>query len=186
MTAYTSAADVNKIIRKVLKRTYPGVKFSVTKSRGSAINVSWTDGPLQCDVDDLLQFARGGDFDGMTDCMNYRAATGALKVDNDIVSEEIARFFGDWGAEFRPLNDFVFTHRDYSAAALDAAARTIETAGFTAPRTDNGGFQRGDLGEVQTAAYGMGLHCQASSVFTWVGLATAVASQVDYTASPVA
>lgn len=67
---YESAAETAKKIRKMLKDAFPGVKFSVkssTYSMGSSVYASWTDGPLQEDVDAILDRFKSGSFDGMQD-----------------------------------------------------------------------------------------------------------------------
>lgn len=67
---YLSTTDVAKIIRGDLKREYPGQKFSVTSSHfagGSAIDVTWTDGPTYREVHDLVGSYANRGFDGMID-----------------------------------------------------------------------------------------------------------------------
>jgi len=46
-----------KEIKRALKKEFPGVKFSVTRGRGTAwhwINVRWTDGPREAKVREFL------------------------------------------------------------------------------------------------------------------------------------
>jgi hypothetical protein len=67
---YFSAAETAKIVRKMLKENFPGVKFSVrseTYSMGDSVNVHWTDGPTTKQVDDVVGFLAGSGFDGMID-----------------------------------------------------------------------------------------------------------------------
>lgn len=62
-------------IRILLKEKFPGVKFSVKTSKfsgGDDINVSWTDGPAQKDVEAIADLFSAGSFDGMEDIYNYR------------------------------------------------------------------------------------------------------------------
>lgn len=59
-----------KNIRKLLKRTFPGVKFAVTSSY-STVNVRWTDGPEGAAVRATVDCFKEGSFDGMTDCYEY-------------------------------------------------------------------------------------------------------------------
>lgn len=64
-----------KMIRKDLKAAFPGVKFSVNTHRysmGNSIRVEWIDGPSYESVERLTDKYEDGDFDGMTDCYNYR------------------------------------------------------------------------------------------------------------------
>ncbi len=70
MRDYIDVADTAKIVRKELKRHFPGTKFSVRSSRyagGASIDISYTDGPRQRDVDALLAGFSGKRFDGMID-----------------------------------------------------------------------------------------------------------------------
>jgi hypothetical protein len=64
-----------KNIRIELARSFPGIKFSVKSERfsmGNAIRISWTDGPTSAQVEEISKKYEAGDFDGMTDCYNYR------------------------------------------------------------------------------------------------------------------
>lgn len=71
---YVSAKDTAKLVRKALKRDFPGVKFSVRTEDGTAINIRWTDGPLQRHVDSTVAPYKGGGFDGMIDLEYYQTA----------------------------------------------------------------------------------------------------------------
>ena len=67
---YISTKDTAKIIRKALKESFPGVKFSVRSSvysGGSSIDVAWTDGPCNALVEGITDLFNGSYFDGMTD-----------------------------------------------------------------------------------------------------------------------
>jgi len=67
---YIDVAEVAKLIRKHLKKNFAGVKFSVRISRyagGSSINVGWTDGPTQAEVEKVTGPFQGSRFDGMID-----------------------------------------------------------------------------------------------------------------------
>jgi hypothetical protein len=67
-------ADVAKLVRAELKKSFAGIKFSVRSSRGggSSIDIFWTDGPTTKDVDQVVYGFQGGRFESMTDCP-YRA-----------------------------------------------------------------------------------------------------------------
>jgi hypothetical protein len=60
-------ADQAKLIRLALKKHFPGVKFSVRYSRGSAIDVEYYGYPDEDDVRKIARGYEGGGFDGMTD-----------------------------------------------------------------------------------------------------------------------
>lgn len=65
-----SAAETAVCVRAVIARAFPGVKFSVTSdnySMGCSVDVHWTDGPRQSDVDKILSNFSFAGFDGMID-----------------------------------------------------------------------------------------------------------------------
>lgn len=67
---YETAAETAKKIRSKLKAEFPGVKFSVkseTYAMGSAVRVSWTDGPEREVVHAVTRKFESSSFDGMTD-----------------------------------------------------------------------------------------------------------------------
>lgn len=73
-TPYVSRKDTAKLIRADLKKAFPGIKFSVrgsVASMVSAIDVSWTDGPTEAQVDRIVMVYCGQGFDGMTDSTTY-------------------------------------------------------------------------------------------------------------------
>lgn len=66
-------------VRILLKRQFPGIKFSVKSSSysmGNSLSVRWTDGPTAQCVDDIVGLFSGGNFDGMTD--SYKSTTSAF------------------------------------------------------------------------------------------------------------
>lgn len=71
---WISTVDTAKLIRSVLKRAFPGTKFSVRSrsySGGSAILIRWTDGPTDLEVSGLTDGFEGGGFDGSIDLAYY-------------------------------------------------------------------------------------------------------------------
>jgi hypothetical protein len=63
-----------KNIKKELLRTFPGVKFSVRSdcfSGGNSIDVSWTDGPTEKEVEKVIGKYQEGHFNGMEDLYEY-------------------------------------------------------------------------------------------------------------------
>ena len=77
MTDYISQTETNKLIRKVLKESFPGVKFSVrgqSYAGGGSTNIGWTDGPNQKQVEALISAFEGSYFDGMIDYKGSRYA----------------------------------------------------------------------------------------------------------------
>lgn len=102
---YLTAAETAKLIRKALKASFPGVKFSVRSksySMGASVNVSYIDGPTKEAVSQVTDAFRGSDFDGMIDLKTYR---GAQLVNGELVS---------FGA------DYVFVEREFSEALFAA------------------------------------------------------------------
>ena len=97
MTHYIPATETAKDIRKVLKANFPGVKFSVRCSSGSAINIHWVDGPTTKQVDALVGHMKAGNFNGMIDLYEYTPGNNLL-------------------------NKYVFTNRHYTPDFLQQAA----------------------------------------------------------------
>ena len=91
---YISAVEVAKMVRKVLKEAFPGMKFSV-RSDHSSIRIRWVDGPTTAAVESLVNRFSGSSFDGMID----------LKTSNKILLD---------GEPVDFLSDFVFCERDVS------------------------------------------------------------------------
>lgn len=106
---YISCADTAALIRKSLKESFPGVKFSVrssTYSGGASINVGWTDGPNAAQVEAVADVFSGAYFDGMTD---YKGSTYALMDGKQV----------KFGA------DFIFCNRSSSDAAVQRAINQV-------------------------------------------------------------
>jgi hypothetical protein len=57
-------------IRRELKRQYPKIKFSV-RSDNNSVNIGWTNGPTEKEVEATTDKYLAGSFDGMTDCYRY-------------------------------------------------------------------------------------------------------------------
>uniref|UniRef100_A0A6M3LPK1 Large polyvalent protein associated domain-containing protein n=1 Tax=viral metagenome TaxID=1070528 RepID=A0A6M3LPK1_9ZZZZ len=71
---HTKSATAAALIKKILKKEYPHIKFSVRSdnfSMGNSVDVSWTDGIPTSAIDGFLRQFEQGTFDGMTDCYNY-------------------------------------------------------------------------------------------------------------------
>jgi hypothetical protein len=118
MTDYISTKETAKLVRQALKNAFPGVKFSVRMSTGTAsawMNVSWSDGPTTHDVDAITARYEGRKFNGMTD--GYDDAGPALVAFD---GEEVPR-------EVRYTCDGINTHRDYTAAGYIVAQHLIST-----------------------------------------------------------
>ena len=78
MTDYISITETNKLIRRVLKESFPGVKFSVrgkSYAGGGSTSIYWTDGPNEKQVESLTSVFEGSYFDGMIDYKGSRYGT---------------------------------------------------------------------------------------------------------------
>lgn len=69
-TTYISTKDAAALIRRALAEAFPGVKFSVRKSTGTAsswIRVTWTDGPTMTECDAVTSRFQSERWNGMID-----------------------------------------------------------------------------------------------------------------------
>lgn len=106
---YMDTADVAKRIRRELKASFPDTRFRVRTRRyagGSSVDVSWTDGPTDREVNRLIGRYQGKGFDGMTDSSYYREP---IRVDGELVQTTC----------------WVGTHRDHSPLAVAKAINGI-------------------------------------------------------------
>lgn len=139
---YLSCAETAKLVRGELKRSFPGVKFSVrskTYSGGASIDVSWTDGPTDDEVKAKIGIYAGADFDGMIDLKTHGSAwlepDGSAKMAHFRGTESSGGYLpeaiGDPpSANSREVSfgaDYVFTQRSYSEAFLAKIAKRYET-----------------------------------------------------------
>lgn len=67
MTRYVSNVEAAKLVRKELKKTFPGMKFGVRSKGSDCIYIRWVDGPTTEAVKDLTAGFEGSGFDGMID-----------------------------------------------------------------------------------------------------------------------
>jgi Large polyvalent protein associated domain 29 len=77
MSNFIRATEAAKYIRADLKRAFPETRFSVRASyfsMGSAVDVRYTDGPPEADVQAILKRYGGRGFDGMDDSTFYEKA----------------------------------------------------------------------------------------------------------------
>jgi hypothetical protein len=136
---YISPAETAALLRAHLKRAFPGAGFRVNThcySGGASIRVYWTNGPTSAAVDKIAQGYKGGGFDGMIDmAYSYRSY---LLPDNTMVvagtsgTENSAGSVPGWETPMpegaRPVtttNDFVFTHRNFDVATLEAETKAV-------------------------------------------------------------
>lgn len=130
---YLTCAETAQLVRKQLKREFPGVKFSVkssTYSGGASIRVSWTDGPTEAEVKGITSPYEGGGFDPMIDMAYYKetwllpdgSATWAYSegTEGSRGSNPGYSYAPPAGAELVSMGaDYIFCDRDYSPAFME-------------------------------------------------------------------
>lgn len=122
----TSAALCAKEIRKILKENFPTTKFSVRSSNfsmGDSVHVSWTDGPTNKKVNELIRHFQYGHFDGMIDLYEYSNCrddipqTKYLSCDRNLSEETVRKcaekYNKQWGLN-EPTEDlgYSFEHNN--------------------------------------------------------------------------
>lgn len=116
-TKQLTAADSNKLLKKALRKAFPGTKFSVRMSRGTGYGnawVRWTDGPSTEEVQKVIAPFEGQGFDGMTDSSYYKDT--AIEID---------------GVVYRSGLRMVNVQRDVSDEAMQAKIAELEADGWT-------------------------------------------------------
>jgi len=106
MSNYVSCADTAKLIRKALKESFPGVKFSVrskTYSGGASINIGYEDGPTNDMVKSVISPFEGAYFDGMID---YKGSCYA-SLDGEVVSFGADSIFVERSASDSLVNEAI-------------------------------------------------------------------------------
>ncbi|MFB7763713.1 LPD29 domain-containing protein [Streptomyces xiamenensis] len=110
-----SAPQVSKYLKALLRKTFPGQKFSVRNDRGSAygyLDIRWTGGPTESQVKEVCNPWQGSDFDGMADMM---------------VQREPLLIIGDDGepVEIHPVTGLFSYKRERPEGVKDGAMRII-------------------------------------------------------------
>lgn len=150
-TRWLTVVETAKLVRAHLKKTFPGVKFSVRSQSyagGASIHTNWTDGPSEKTVDGALAGFSGKDFDGMIDMAHNLKSwllpdgsasfgTSYGTVGSAGVHEPYDFEAPDPGAELVHFGaDYVFTSRGRSEAY--AAKLKLAVAEYTGkPFNDN-------------------------------------------------
>ena len=122
-----SPAEAAKRIRADLKKAFPGVKFSIrseTFSQGSAVRVSYSDGPPRKAVEEIAeQFGQRGQrgFDGSDDSTYF--VKGAMRLSD---AGPVIVSYGGFVSVTRSFSNYVWENAhdvDWraTAAATDAA-----------------------------------------------------------------
>jgi len=129
-----SVVDTAKLVRRALKRAFPGQKFRVRSrsySGGASISVRWTDGPTEPEVRAIVAPYAGADFDSSIDlkhsCESWLSPDGSAAW--GYCAGTVGSMGSDPGYAYAPPTpdaelvrfaaDFVFTERDYSVSFLE-------------------------------------------------------------------
>lgn len=137
--------EVGQLIRKHLKKNFAGVKFSVKMQRysgGSSIDIVWTDGPTQAQVEKVTAPFQGARFDGMID-LQYCASQWYCEEHGARVAEVYGHGMGEDGprdsrccAKAEHVNmgvSYVHERRELSAEfTAELAARVRKESGMEA------------------------------------------------------
>jgi len=119
------------MIRRYLKRRFPGVRFYVKMDAGGgAVDVDWIDGPTEAAVRGALAGFNGRGFDGMTDS-NYYVYSWLLPDGSAVIAgaDWVPSGNAFWHPKPHPearlvsFSCFVFTHRHYSRELLESIAQ---------------------------------------------------------------
>ncbi|WP_420367169.1 LPD29 domain-containing protein [Curtobacterium sp. L1-20] len=116
-TTIIPTKTVAALLRKELRAAFPGVKFSVRCSTGTAsawIDVSHVDGPTIAQVDAIASRFEGRSFNGQTDSYDDNGTT-LVAGDGDELPTEV-----------RYSCDGILTTRAYSPAGHLAAQRIVQ------------------------------------------------------------
>jgi hypothetical protein len=146
---YLGCAETAKLLRKALKKEFPGVKFYVRSD--SSIDIHWCDGPTEKEVKAISDFYAGQDFDGMIDMRCYwdhwllpdgtvklAKGSGTTGSAGTIPPQDHPKPHPD--AELVSFgSSFVFCHRVYSKSLLDRVAKEVhEDTGWDIPEVFEG------------------------------------------------
>ena len=104
LTPGTDYKTASGNLRTLLKREFPGVKFSVRKSGGYAVYISWTDGPTREMVDGVAGMFKGRSFNGMEDY-------------EEIITSDFTDLFGSLG--------YIFTEREFSEDVIERESKKV-------------------------------------------------------------
>ncbi|ECR1213148.1 hypothetical protein F0X33_22630 [Salmonella enterica] len=147
-----SAKTAVKNIRILLKKHFPGVKFSVRMPHYGSVYVSWEDAAPEDAINAVISRFKYGSFDGMTDCYNHHNnpfndifggvdyISTTRKKSDALIAEAIDLLRKEEGEDFpsevtveaykRGALLFVgreYSHRGYQGAILDIIEKIDKT-----------------------------------------------------------
>jgi hypothetical protein len=108
--AYETVTETAKKIRAALKAAFPAVKFSVRSesySMGSSVNISWTDGPTEKQVEKIVSAHESIDRDGYGEILSggnrfvhcRRTIGERITKYGNARADEISGWTGKWEKE---------------------------------------------------------------------------------------
>lgn len=134
MSRYIDVTESAKMIRSLLKKNFPAVKFSVKSSRyagGASIDIKYEDGPAVEAVRAVTDPFAGAHFDGMIDMQSY--VSSYILPDGTVAhgkAAELCALHGGKPEEVHFGSDYVHVSRDYSSPFLEKAIEVFnETHG---------------------------------------------------------
>jgi len=101
-------------IKKELKKVFPAVKFSCRYSTfawGDSVDVYWTDGPTEAEVEKYTKKYQNWSFDGMTDMYSYTNSRDDIPQAKYVqcsrsMSENVRKVVNAWAEKaYRPEYD---------------------------------------------------------------------------------
>lgn len=135
------AAAIAAVVRRQLKRQFPGAGFSVRTKRASmcvSVTVGWTDGPTSDRMREMLDWVEDATFDGMTDCRRRRGPVNIADIDDERTRAELRALTGGVPL-MRTSSHWLDTARGYSTQAWDRVAEEIHRQhGLVIDRDEHG------------------------------------------------
>ena len=129
----STVATAAGMIKAMLKKDYPSIKFSVKSdyfANGNSIDVNWVDGIPESAIDSFLRQFEYGSFDGMTDCYNYdnkhdypqtkyvMAHRNISNEKREIIKSQLAQLMNIENSDSSTIPiDYMINVRDYNCEA---------------------------------------------------------------------
>lgn len=138
-TVYLNTVDTAKVIRKILKESFPELKFKVRSSiysGGSSIHVKWINGPSNKQVEEKIKHLESAGFDGSIDLKYYKRhwllPNGEIIQASSEGSENSGGYRENWESE-KPLGakpcslgaDYIFCDRELTEEVIKECYKTI-------------------------------------------------------------
>lgn len=119
----TIAAQTASAIRKELRDKYPNIKFRVRSSNfagGNSVDIEWTDGPKEDDVQKITNKYQYGHFNGMIDMYEFSNSR------DDIPQAKFVHTQRNIGERFKAfLIEYVTSKYDVEGYEVDRLRRQL-------------------------------------------------------------